>query len=1120
MLKNTGLQTLITALLVLLGNTIALAQGGTQVEFGQNRVQYDDFEWQSRESDYFITYFYPGGQELARFIIVAAEEQVKQLEARLNFSIGDKIEILIYKDITDLSQTNIGISENKYNVGGTNNAEGTKLFLYFDGNHNNMLKMLKKELAIVFLNKMMSGRNFADLVKNVVMLDLPEWYTLGVAAFLAESWNTELDDQLRRYWTSTKKPSFQKLIQENQEFAGHSLWHYVFERYGENSIKNLIYLTRIHRSVNKGFSFALGKSEDEIIREWEKHNQLNAAIDLEGREQPKQEDQVKIKLRKNKVISRVSLSPNGDHIAYSVHKHGQYKVFIKNLETGKKTRVITAGFNSNNYPHDHSYPIFAWHPSSSVLTTVYEKRSQIKQVDYDVIDKKKSKDDIRGFHRVFQVSYAPDGRSLVFSAQNRGQTDIYTYHLINRTSTQINRDIFDDSHPTLVDIAGTRGVVFSSNRPNSEIINASYDTILPSRRNQLYFYNLQDSKVPISKLSENNFEESTISYQLSEDEFVYLSNKNGISNLYRAKISPTLLRIDTLQDGDKVRLDSIIGYKATSQPLTNLYTNIQHFSLAPKANRWAFLIRNGNSSEVYISSIPAASITDTPPTNYRKFIQSINISDPQSKYSPSKSFKEENKQELEEMLTQEFQFSFNSKFDYTLPTEAERLAQEKEYLDSIRAISEEAYLEEVAKKEQEDTQFKSGLAVPYRARFSTNFVTTQLDNSVLPFAYESVALNGSSFEYPNLGGMIMYGIQDLMEDHKLVGGFRFPIDFKGSEVFLSYENLKKRLDKRILFYRKSSQENFTLLVNNTFTIPALGKKKTNYIETRLSYPFDVTKSLRLYAGYRNDRLLFGYTDTITMIADIDRNENWSFLKLEFVHDNSKEVQPNIFIGFRYKFYTEYFKNWSEKKSNLFTFGYDIRHYTSIFKNIIWANRLAGASSWGHKKIRYYIGGTDTWLNNKYDNNTATPNNEEFAFQAHATSVRGFPINIRNGSSNLVFNSELRVPIFSLISKKRFKSPIIQNFQIAGFFDIGSAYNGLTPFNQDNPFITEQVTPGGQQTPVVVNVKYYRNPTVMGTGFGVRTILLGYFMKLDWAWGIDGGIVERKPMWMFSLSKDF
>ncbi len=79
---------------------------------------------------------------------------------------------------------------------------------------------------------------------------------------------------------------------------------------------------------------------------------------------------------------------------------------------------------------------------------------------------------------------------------------------------------------------------------------------------------------------------------------------------------------------------------------------------------------------------------------------------------------------------------------------------------------------------------------------------------------------------------------------------------------------------------------------------------------------------------------------------------------------------------------------------------------------------------------------------------------------------------------------------------------------------------MTPFNEENPYISQQVTPNGNQTPVVIQANYYRNPTVMGTGAGFRTTLLGYFLRVDMAWGIDGGIVSKKPMWLFSFSKDF
>ena len=54
-----------------------------------------------------------------------------------------------------------------------------------------------------------------------------------------------------------------------------------------------------------------------------------------------------------------------------------------------------------------------------------------------------------------------------------------------------------------------------------------------------------------------------------------------------------------------------------------------------------------------------------------------------------------------------------------------------------------------------------------------------------------------------------------------------------------------------------------------------------------------------------------YTDDISLLLP-DIKENWVSGRLEFVHDNSKEIQFNILNGFRYKVFTEYFYNVNEK----------------------------------------------------------------------------------------------------------------------------------------------------------------------------------------------------------------
>ena len=105
---------------------------------------------------------------------------------------------------------------------------------------------------------------------------------------------------------------------------------------------------------------------------------------------------------------------------------------------------------------------------------------------------------------------------------------------------------------------------------------------------------------------------------------------------------------------------------------------------------------------------------------------------------------------------------------------------------------------------------------------------------------------------------------------------------------------------------------------------------------------------------------------------------------------------------------------------------------------------------------YFLGGVDTWLFPKYDYNIPISPNVNYGLQAPVTNLRGLPQNIRNGNNYLLLNSELRVPIFSLIAKKPLKSAFLQDFQLVGFFDAGLAYNLANPFNKDNSLSKEVV----------------------------------------------------------------
>ena len=55
---------------------------------------------------------------------------------------NDKVEIIIYTDLTDLKQSNIGIEDIFQGEKNKTRVEGSKMFIYFDGNHLNLVEKI------------------------------------------------------------------------------------------------------------------------------------------------------------------------------------------------------------------------------------------------------------------------------------------------------------------------------------------------------------------------------------------------------------------------------------------------------------------------------------------------------------------------------------------------------------------------------------------------------------------------------------------------------------------------------------------------------------------------------------------------------------------------------------------------------------------------------------------------------------------------------------------------------------------------------------------------------------------------------------------------------------------
>lgn len=1182
---------------------------GAAVEFGKNRVQYHSFDWWQYESENFITYWYQGGQNIGQFAVQVAELDYDNIRTTLEYRINDKIELLVYSDITDFKQSNIGNDEVFLSSTGTTTIVGNKVFVYFDGNHLNLRRQIREGTAQVLLNNMMFGVNLQEIVQNAVLMNLPSWFTNGLVSYIGEDlpnqngWNPELDNRLRDLIQSGTISNFEDLAAIDPVFAGHSFWYFIGENYGKSTVSNLLYLTRINRSVESGFLYVLGGSYEEIMANWKgffmrEYLKNNMRIDF-----PKA-DKIEYSNKRNLPISELKVSPDGKMIAYVQNELGKYKIYIHNIETDERTLVKKDGNKNIFQAVDANYPLLAWTADNNTLGVVFENRDEIKFLLYNVKTKKSEIDDFPPrYERILSLDFY-DNRQAVFSAIENGFSDIYLYDIKTKGAKQITKDFYDDLNPVFVNIHGRKGLVFSSNRTDSLLQTQKIDTILPISNFDIWYFDLEtkglNELVQITKTpTANEFQPIAI----DERYFGFLSNESGIYNQYIGYIDTVFAyneRVYLLKGATEeivLHIDSTLGIAAENidttfirsiyKPKGFTYSNsnynrsILSQNSAPEVGKVVQLVKVDDRYSFFLTNIDVEKRQSAIPTSFIKSKEKI-IKEAAKTEKVSKK-KEEEKKKKEQLNPQTINPFFQSDFDIdskketeekidslppvqTKPTEVTSTASDSGVIDidnyffqsefedveakqPVEVVIEDVDRDEIvinpklelapAKEEPVSIhEFKRSQIVPYQLKFRSNFVSTTLNNSLLfdgriPFTGENQFYN-----YPTPGILLMGNIDDLFEDYRIQAGVRVPTVFNGAEYFVMISDLSKRLDKRYSFYRRSARTNESMILTGSLGVgqpvgtyrydDAMTKTVSNLLEAQFKYPLDIFTSIRGTATFRTDNRHFLANNFLTL-EQKPLQEQRIGAKLEYVFDNSFDVKMNIKNGTRYKVFAEAQKRFSVSIDNqeglvtdfqggwLGIVGLDARHYLRLDKHSILAMRLSGASSFGDEKILYYLGGTDNWLFPQFENDIPVDNSVGYAYQSLATNLRGFNSNIRNGNSFAVSNTEIRVPIFNYLTRRPIKSSFVRNFQVVGFFDVGTAWVGSSPFNEENPLNTVIIQ--NPNSPISVKVNYFRNPIVSGYGLGFRSTMFGYFLRLDFARGIETGILQNRRVYL-SLGTDF
>ncbi|MEZ4942927.1 MAG: hypothetical protein R3D58_18795 [Saprospiraceae bacterium] len=1168
------------------------AQTTSQTSFGKNRVQYHrQFdEWMHYETANFDTYWYGDARNIAQSALQMAELDFGYVQQLLEHQMSGKIEMLVFSDVTDLKQSNIG-EDNLFRIqSGETKVIGNKLFVYFDGDHRHLRAQIREGAAGVLINSMLFGANLQEIVQNAVLLNLPGWYTVGLTAYCGEEWNTELDNTLRDLILSGQYDNFDKLAKDHPRLAGHVFWYYIALHFGKGTISNLLYLTRINRSVDAGFLYVLGggyrRTTDALMEYFNQRYRDEA----QGTRKPPAKGQLKFKNKRDLPLSQLKLSPDGKRVAWVSNDIGKWKVWVQDLKSDKRKCILKGGVRNAQQATDYNYPLLAWHPDNQRLTVLYERRDVGMLTLIDLETGKKEESVLSPeYQRVYSIDYI-NPIDLVFSACVKGYADLFIYHTANRNTERLTQDFWDDLDATVTVLDGHRGILFASNRLSDTLSTQQLDTILPIRNFDIFFYDLETRSPELVRISNTPLADERAPYGIDSTHFTFISDESGVFNrqaghletytafyqdiiylndgveikamnttqkgewpdervlFFFAPTDTVLLNVDTAMI-DSIRTYPVLKKRPVSQNQTNYDRNIAFQHLSPRAGKLAEIVRREEETQFFIRPIHTETTTAAWITRFRELslkaagmpvpprpaIDPANLpkdeaEEPEINNGATWRVRQDTVQKIEPGWL--FQVPGHLRVPPPVPdVTANPQDQTPNILaDSLREVPARArFAERTALmefgKQNSVIRFQPSRIVPYRLRFRTDFISTTMDNNLLFEGLDSYAGSPDGFSTPPPGVLLRANFKDLLEDYVIEAGFRLPTTFNGAEYYLWMDNKKRRLDKRISLYRKTVVNSIDNPQPGNFPIPLQIRTNTLLGQYEVRYPLDPFFSLRAMGTIRQDKSITLSTNRNSLETP-DYAEQRLALRLSAVYDNTVDVDLNLRTGTRAKVFVEAVKrfefntqpNWSLKFNSGFmtVVGLDARHYQRLDRRSILAVRLAAATTFGSERILYFLGGVDNWLFPSFNNNIPVPQQGNFAYQTLAANLRGFKQNIRNGSSYALINSELRIPVFKYFSNKPVMGNFWRNFQIIGFFDVGTAWQGRSPYRGDNPLNTVFVF---NPPTVTVKVNYFRDPLVAGYGVGVRAPIFGMYLRLDYGWGIETRVVQD-PVLHIALGTDF
>ena len=973
-----------------------IAEGLFAQSFGQNKVQYKEFDWSLISSPNFDVYYYGEDTQLAEFTAEVSEEAHEQISKHLHWTLKKRVSIIVYYSHNDFQQTNVIWQYMREGIGGVTELFKNRVVLPFEGDYEQFRHVIHHELVHAILNDMIYDGNIQSVITGRVKLRIPLWANEGLAEYLSMNWDTKADMTLRDLSINERMPTVKELESYMAYKGGQSIWRFIAEKYGREKIGEIITAMKMTQNAEKGIERALGMDYEDLTKQWHKYLKKEYWPDVIGRDEI--EDIAKRltdhKKEKNYYNISPAVSPDGSKIAVLSDRSGYFDIYVLDAIDGKEIRRLVKGNRSVDFEElKLLQPGISWSPDSKriVIAAKAGKSDALYLINVKTRKKEKFTFNLDG---IFTAAWSPDGNQLAFIGTKDGASDVYVYNIDEEKLTALTSDIYSDSEPSWNNDGSV--LVFVSDR-NGDIAGLQPpEVIIEHDFSQKDIYAIDLSSGNISRITDTDHNEDYPIWSHTEkNTLFYVSDDGGVWNIYR--------------------------YKPDSDPvaLTNILTGAFQLSLTENDDYLVFAGYADMGWDVYSMSHPLEKdAMEVPPTRY--IMNQDNLS--------------EELIDLRRHKRSQWSTGRSTGRDY----QGWIFAREYDHFNQPMETPEDASADFV--KDTTDLMDESYVPKAYKTRFTLDLVNGYASfNNVF-----------------GAQGMTMFAFSDILGDHQIYFGTEMVIDLKRSDYFFSYAYLTRPTD---YYFSISHIANEYFLGYDINGYQHRGLLRNFSLMSYLSHPFSRFMRVEGGLSYHYFSFSEWQEVNYYEFEEVS-NEDFSVVLpvTSWVYDNTVYGYTGPIDGFRQNTTLVVSPGWGSKKMDFKTLKMDFRKYYKIGRYSSLAGRLTLGTSRGANKQKFYLGGLQNWIygtgetdgvkdNSHFRNDLLDGENdlEDVFFSEFVVPVRGRRYMEQVGSNVALANFEFRFPfLLALGVPEKF---MISNLGSHLFFDIGTAWDKGSEFEE-------------------------------------------------------------------------